>query len=132
MGKYLNIIEGMDTTAAPKPTPTVSAAPAVITRQRWGLPPSCEIPLATRPPSLAEFDHRLVMEHMNRQPPEAIRWALDRANEYATTRQWPARTCDVAGALDVILWQRQAASVEEVLVLLREIEEMSGGHREQN
>ena len=93
--------------------------------QRWGLPPSCELPLADAPPCLEGSDRGLVIAHMGRQPPDAIRWVLDRANEYADILGWQADSCDLAACLDAIKCQRQTDDVNEILELMRDIEAMA-------
>ena len=95
-------------------------------RQRWGLPPSCEIPMIDVPPHMTQSDRELVIAHMSRQLPGVIRWTLNRADEYADgCRDWAAWDCDLAACLDVIRWERQTDDVDEIVDLLRDLEAMA-------
>ena len=79
----------------------------VVARQRWGMPPHKEFSLAEHAPRLSEEEIRLVVEAITQQPPDVMGWALDQANRYEDAYHWPSAVCDIAGALDVLLWQQQ-------------------------
>jgi len=109
----------------------------VADRQRWGLPPGEEIPLATLTPTLRPADVDLLTAHMKRQPPAVWQWIEDQAGRYAQrdTRR-PRPDAFLAAALDCLLWQwAELASlpppdrasrydrIQEAVKLLRSIEE---------
>jgi hypothetical protein len=109
----------------------------VADRQRWGLPPGEEIPLATMTPTLRPADVDLLTAHMKRQPPAVWQWIEDQAGRYAQrdTRR-PRSDAFLAAALDCLLWQwAELASlpapnrasrydrIQEAVKLLRSLEE---------
>lgn len=78
----------------------------VADRQRWGLPPGEQIPLATLTPTIRPADVDLLTAHMKRQPPEVWQWIEDQAGRYAQrdTRR-PRSDAFLAAALDCLLWE---------------------------
>lgn len=104
-----------------------------ISRQRWGMPPHEEFPLAEHAPRLSEEEIRLIAGAIERQPPDVMRWALEQADHYEDVHGWPHAVCDIAGALDALLWQHERnlvgqshqERVRNLLDMLRVIEDFS-------
>jgi len=78
----------------------------VADRQRWGLSPGEEIPLATLTPTLRQADVALLTAYIKRQPPAVWQWIEDQALRYAQrdTRR-PRPDAFLAAAMDCLLWQ---------------------------
>jgi len=106
--------------------------PEIIWLQKYGKPPTEDIPLATAPPRLDEPTKDLLCDYVIRQGEPVVRWALGRANRYEKALpDWTTRTSHVAAALDCILWQRsdrlnakdRAGQTREVITLLESLED---------
>jgi len=102
----------------------------VIARQRWGLAPTLDIPLASGPPLLDKEQRALLVAKIQRQSSqEVLAWILSdggQADKYETARKWPSGDCDMAAVVDVLLWQNQrtlksearAEALQELMSLL--------------
>jgi hypothetical protein len=109
----------------------------VADRQRWGLSPGEEIPLATMTPTLRPADVELLTAHMKRQPPDVWQWIEDQAGRYARRdARRPRPDAFLAAALDCLLWQWAELAnlpapdrasrydrIQEAVKLLRSLEE---------
>lgn len=83
----------------------------VADRQRWGLPPVEEIPLATMTPPLRPADVALLTAHLKRQPPDVWQWIEDQAGRYAQRdNRRPFPDSLLAAMLDALLWQWEGTS----------------------
>lgn len=93
---------------------TAPTIESIMARQRWGLPPPVEFPLATAPPMLSANEIHILRGAIERQVetdcPEVLEWLLGeggQADRYADARDWTSTQCESAAMLDLLLWQRE-------------------------
>ena len=89
------------------------ARSSLCVRHRWGSSPPRPLSLAVHPPQLSEKDRDLVRGAINRQPIAVFHWILGndhqqgQADRYGAEKHWPWSECNMAAAVDCLLWQRE-------------------------